>query len=1208
MSVETVLEARLKARDEGLVGQLNATELQARGAKQGLDSMSTASRGLASATGQAAAGDRAAAAAARDLATARKSQERAARDAARAEQKAANEVARALSRRQTGQMQAGQQLQDFFIQIDGGTPILRAFSQQASQLQFAIAMMGGEVDGAQGRFAKFASFMAGPWGIALGVAIPLVSMLGAKLFENAAASEAAEAGADGLAAAQTSLGHIFDLVSGKLKTQNELLIINARLQAISLRADADKAAASAEAVTNRILQPGMIAETQLYGAYLRAQQSGDPNRFATIQDNRRKLQSLFQGVAQGGISRSEALRMSQGIDFDETGFDQSEVAAALRDGVVAELNRRAADLIDQSLDSGKLAGEFRKPGPKGRSRSGAGGARALEKFGSSAEERIARIADNYNPAPQGLDKAFTDLRTLDKLIADLGTRKPPSFEKLIGEAQQAREAVLAGISDPLDKIQQQLVPLPQGVTKARDSVRELDGIIAVLSERKPPNWEELVARAEDLKAVAADTVNGPLNDMLRQSREQRAQQLLVLQGREREAEVLARIQQLERDQGPLNADQRRAVEKMVEAEERINDLLVKRQDILSIYMASIGDLRGALEDLFSGGSGGDFLKNTEKMVRQLQGRLTVEALFGDSLRALEKKARGLSPLDREIADLAREIDSLEGEAGRSSKALKLFTDSLATATAAIQGGAANPHRLGEGSALRVFGGSGASSTGADGEIVVTGTAPASLGGALLRDQSDFVRELARAQVEPLAELFDKYLGSDFFRKLSPVFEGAYSGFFTAGPVGGLLGAVKDLPGLPKKLGDQFDRALGGAQTGTLVSGLGDLLGIKNSSTGAQLGGALGSFLPIPGGDIIGAVAGGLLGGLLKPSRSAGAVVTGIDSYRIGGKDTKNYGTAEGLAGSLTQGLQRIADALGGEVGSFYTTIGVRDGDYRVNRTGDSLKIKKGAKEFEDDAAGAIAYAIADAISDGGIKGISAAMQKALRSSDDIDKAIQEALKVRDVEEIIGGIGSTLERQFAEFETQAKERLRIARQYGFDVTKIEQRNAEDRAKLVDQILAERVGGLQQLLEDLKFGDLFEGSAADRRDKLLAEIATAKTDAEQGVDGAADRLADLTRQLVETSRDAYGTAGSEYASDRASAISNAEAIIAAENERIKAAQQATLDTSKAMQTQNQLTNETNDILSEIRALLRTGAATGSYAGLVAGGLVDRSVDLS
>lgn len=400
-----------------------------------------------------------------------------------------------------------------------------------------------------------------------------------------------------------------------------------------------------------------------------------------------------------------------------------------------------------------------------------------------------------------------------------------------------------------------------------------------------------------------------------------------------------------------------------------------------------------------------------------------------------------------------------------------------------------------------------------------------------------------------------------------------------------------------------------AQTGTLVAGVTKALGLKTSTTGAQIGGAIGSALPIPGGEIIGSIAGGLIGGALKPAKRGSATITSADGDAVLSGNSSKFKAAAGDAASSVQSvLQQVADQLGGTLGDFAVSIGVRDGKFRVDPTGKGItKTKKGAIDFGEDGDAAVSAAALNAIADGGIEGLSQAVQKALGSNKDIDKALREALKVQEVEELLGGLGGTLEKQFREFEAQAKERVRIATQYGFDVTRIEARNAENRAKLVEDILSSRVGSLQDLLKDLKFGDLFEGSATERRDRLLTEIATVRTDAEKGVDGAADKLADLTRQLVETSREAFGTAGGEFASDRAGAISTAEAIIAAENERVRAAQQATIDTSKALQTQNQLTNETNDILAEMRSLMRTGSDLGAVNTVLSKFDTSRTVEL-
>lgn len=1193
-TVTTILEARLRGRDDGLVGQLNATEREAKNAKGAIDDLAASGNKLSAATGTAARSQQ-------QLATASNQ----AGAAVAAEGRAHDGALAAMNRRRAALGLAAVTTADLAAKTGASTAALNAERVATDAATAAKARMtagnaaaatgivntGTAAVGAAASVSRFAAILSG--GVAFGASFAASAVAGliVKLFEGADAARTAELASSGLGEAQNVLGQIFDLTTGKIKAQNEMLLLNARIMANNLRVEALQAKEKGkDAMADAMGSP--------YMGYLGAfHDIFSPTAARAKRDERVRIADIARRVDAGVLDGAAAAKEARGIDWARAGMSETDFLTGLSDAASGRAKARLADLIDSSLDTGKLASEFRTAGPKGRtsSNSGTAAARALAKFGDSAEEKIQRIADGYNPAPRGLDKAFADLRTLDGLIADLGKRKPPSFEKLIGEAQAAKSAVMEGLGAPLDAIQQRLVPLPDGVVKAQAAVKELDGIIAVLSERKPPNWQELVERAEQLRDVAADTVNGPLNDMLKASREQRAVQLLLLQGREREAEVLARLQQLQRTGLPIKAEQRREVERMVAAEERINDLLDKREDIISIYMASIGDLRGALEDLFSGGSAKDFAQSIGQSIRQMQGRMAVELLFGDSLRALEKKARGQSPLDREIADLAREVDGLESETERSSAALKLFTDALSAATADIHGArSGTSHALGDGSFVRVFGGAGSgAAAGADDEIVVTGSRPRPLGGAMMADQTEFLREWTRSVTTPITSKLDEIFGTSFFAKMEQPLAGAVSGFFTAGPAGGILGAVKELPNLPdtmkKKLGDAFE----GAQTGTIVAGVSKALGLKMSTTGSQIGGAIGGATGIPGGDIVGSFLGGIVGGLFKKTKSGSATITGVDSNPVITGNNSKYRAAAGEAASSVQGvLQQVADALGGEVGSFNVSIGVRKGTYRVDPTGAGRT--KNMQSYGDDAQAAVMAAAFDAIGDGGIKGLSGAVQRALRSSPDIDKAVKEALKVQEVERIVAGLGGTLESQFREFEAQAKERVRIATQYGFDVTRIEARNAEDRAKLVEQILSSRVGSLQQLLEDMKFGDLFEGTASERRDKLIAEIAVAKADAEKGDDGAADRLAELTRKLVETSRDAYGTAGDEYASDRSNAISTAEAIIAAENERIRQAQQATLDTSKAMQAQVALTNEQNDILSEIRALLRTGGVTAVSGG--------------
>ena len=446
------------------------------------------------------------------------------------------------------------------------------------------------------------------------------------------------------------------------------------------------------------------------------------------------------------------------------------------------------------------------------------------------------------------------------------------------------------------------------------------------------------------------------------------------------------------------------------------------------------------------------------------------------------------------------------------------------------------------------------------------------------------RTLAKPFVDGLNALGDQ-IGSKLPGKIGGALQSGLQGYLESGPVGAVLGfagsAAKSIFGAQSKIGALFDQASAGAAQGSQVAQIGASLGIRTSQNGGALGGALGAVSTIPGGQLIGSIIGSIIGGLFHKTKTGVATITGVDSDpRLSGNNNDFKSQAGSAAGGVQSALQKIADQLGGEVGNFAVSIGIADGKYYVDPKGKgNLDTRRGALGFGTDGTAAVTAAVFDAISDGGVTGLSAAVQRALHSSSDLDRSLREALKVQQVEDIVGGLGATIGRQFKTFEAQAKERVRIAGQYGFDVLKIEEKNAEDRKALADKILSDRVGSLQSLLKDLTTGNLFEGSASDRRQALIGQIATAQTDATAGKDGAAATLADLTRQLVETSKEAFGTAGPEYSKDRASAISSAEQVIALENARIKAAQDAALGTNARLDEANRLANEGNDLLARL-----------------------------
>lgn len=395
-----------------------------------------------------------------------------------------------------------------------------------------------------------------------------------------------------------------------------------------------------------------------------------------------------------------------------------------------------------------------------------------------------------------------------------------------------------------------------------------------------------------------------------------------------------------------------------------------------------------------------------------------------------------------------------------------------------------------------------------------------------------------------------------------------------------------------KIGGDFEKTLGhvagGAALGAVVGpAVTKLLGIRGSKSGATIGGgvgaAAGAASGIPGGQqigaLIGSVMGSAVGGFFKSAKTGSATITNTTGdLVIGGNNSGSKESASTLGKNVQSALGQIAEQLGGTLGAFSVSIGMKDGKFRVDPTGKgNVKTKKGALDFGDDHAAAQAAALADAIADGAVIGLSEKVQAALRSTKDIDRALREAMKVDELETLMEGLGGTLSKPFRDFERQAAERLRIARQYGFDVLKVEKLNAEERVKLTEQVLGSRIGVLKDLISSIDFGDLFEGSISDQIARLKDESGKAKADAEAGLEGAAERFAGLERSIIEKTMEGFGTAGPELGAARSEAKSASQRIIELENSRMKASQDATKETN------NQL-NEVNDQLSEQNTILR------------------------
>lgn len=1046
----------------------------------------------------------------------------------------------------TGLQGLGIQFGDFTTQVSLGSNVFQAFGAQAGQAAYAMQSLGGTA-------GRVGTFLAGPWGSLIIAAVTVVGVFATKLLGAADAAEEVKFASYDLGNAQSALGNVIDITTGKIKNQSSALLALARAQAIAgqIKARADIADARSSLSSQKV---GVDVTSGFGGGIRVSRNEGDV---------------LAKGVASAMLDGS--MKYNEGIaalnSFRRTGKITEDQFIATAQSIVqlgvASENLKAFEGVDRLLTGTGTAADrslLLKPGkdkkpPKGPKDNSAAEAERLAQFGARAAESITRITEQFDAQPKLIDRVNAAQRQLSAIVDDLNKKQPKGFRDMIAEAQRA-------------------------------------------------------------KAVVQDALLRPFGDYLQAQQRSRDIQSLVIAGREDEADALAVIFRLQDQVGTVTEAQRQTILATIKAEREQNEVLEQRNVIAGAYTSAIQDARTAVERLLSGDlSGKDFLKNLRASFNQLRAKVLTEQLLGPFFRDLDKTVQERTGIQSSVNIFKAGTESAGKAGGSMAEALHRAENRIDGMFGGSPSGESSASTAPIAPLLR-------GQLGSDFDAVVDGLAANVEGtneivavarkmaaGPMGMTPVQFLDLLTGGLVGPLMGPLTQLLGPKLAGTLTGALAGAGAGYLRAGKVGAVLGGLEGIPALSKGIDKLFKStgvlkgALDGAATGTAVAGIGKALGLKMSSTGAQLGGAIGSFIPIPGGEIIGSLLGGLAGGLLKKSKTGSATITGgSGDPTLSGNNAGFKKAAGGLAGSVQEGLNSIADQLGAQLGSFAVSIGIRDGKYRVDPTGKgATKKSKGALDFgKDGAEEAVSAAIADAIRDGALQGLSAAVQRAVQSNGDASKALAEALKVRDLEKALGGFAGSALDAFQQFERQSKERLRIATTYGLAINKVEELNARDRVKLREQLERESFGSLQDLLTRLRSGDLFEGSAVDQRNVLLGQIEAAKASAAAGDEGASDKLAALLEQLNTVSKDVFGTSGG-FAGDRSSIESTAESVISLLRQKLDDAS-AQAGTGSLTQT-NALLDENSDqnaiMIAALQAIRDSVSAGGGTGGISEGG---------
>lgn len=801
-----------------------------------------------------------------------------------------------------------------------------------------------------------------------------------------------------------------------------------------------------------------------------------------------------------------------------------------------------------------------------------------------------KLLQTYDAESEAADETAENVsKAVGQMIRD--TRE---MQKAATGLAERRRDILGGWDDA-----------PKALTRARDQIDDLNRAVGKFIEIAPGQFELYTSEqaASDANNIMQGVVR-PLTLAAEQARRFSEVSQLRLDGFDLEADALERALDLQDDIGRLSREQFENIVAQTEEQQRINNLLAQRDRLMQPILDSVSRTRDAFEDMLvdlpdEGGKAiTGFFKSVQMQMRQIYARQITEALFGGADEKMREllgtQQGGVDAAYEYLANHAKatgtEFERVASTGELAATALERVAGAADQLTNSLPGGVggtaentiadiANSGGVDIAAAARGIFNRGSTPSGApyvdeNGVIVLPGparTAPSQSGGSSSgnRKGSSGLRALG----DTFGDELNKVFGTTFFRGM----------------------------------GDAF----AGAGTGMMASGVAGMLGLKQSNTGAAIGGAIGSMIPIPGGSIIGGLIGGTIGGLFKKTRRSSANLTGPGDYTISGNGKSSHrDAAGGLADQVLDQLDAIAEAVGGTVGAFRTSIGVSGDSYHVDTTGRGrLRKSQGGHDFDQDAQAAIAFAIADAVADGAIRGISAASQRILRSGQDLQKAIEKAVaiesiprRLRAIKDPVGFAIDELNREFVKLIDYLKEGGATAEQF----SEAQELYDLQRAEAIEQATQNAVGAIEQFMEDMissGSSPLNKRTVYDNASETLGDLAE-RINAGEVVDqnaltAAAANFQDASRNLFGSSQDFFADFDMLYdllgrARDNAlvgGVDENGSPTVAPSPFEQDAGVRALIDQYRGVETAiGDQTGALSDLLREIRDSINAGGGVG------------------
>lgn len=303
-------------------------------------------------------------------------------------QQTSNRMVASAGQQRAGFQQLSMQIGDMATQYALGARPMQIFAAQAGQTLQAIQLMSGGT-------SRFAAFMGGPWGalITAGtlVLVPLIS----KLFEAEGAVKQVEFASYKLGDAQSILGSVMDMTTGKINTQKDALLALARAQLVAgqIKARADMATARSDMTSIR------RGSVQLTG--------GMGGGFGLTRSGNADVGGILEAFGEGSLNTREAVAGLESLRKTGRATEKEflDAAKAVTDFGVAAENLKVFKDAEKGLLGNKSAlAQFLDPAKASK-----GPRERKARSGPTVEEIEARFAKELSSWTQRNLRAQMDL-------------------------------------------------------------------------------------------------------------------------------------------------------------------------------------------------------------------------------------------------------------------------------------------------------------------------------------------------------------------------------------------------------------------------------------------------------------------------------------------------------------------------------------------------------------------------------------------------------------------------------------------------------------------------------------------------------------------------------------------------------------------------------------------------------------------------------